>query len=411
MKITDLKARQIFDSRGNPTIEVDLTINQSFLGRYSVPSGASKGKFEAIEKRDGGRCYHGQGVTKSVAMINEKIALLLVNKTFKTQCLLDSYIIELDNTHNKSNLGSNITLGISAAFAKAAASLSGDKLYNYFAITDIIIPTPMVNVINGGLHADNSLAIQEILIIPKKINNIEEELRIVSEIYQQLKKNLMRCGYNTNVGDEGGFAPDIHDIEECLDQVLKAARMVGYQGGRDFYLALDCAANEFYINNLYNINPHKPPITTEELLDFYFYQIDKYPILSIEDPFAETDYKGWETITQAFYNKILIVGDDLFVTNSAKLKLGISHKLANTILIKMNQIGTITETINCIKLARKHKIKHIISHRSGETEDVTISHLSVGTGAYYLKSGSIARSERVSKYNELIRINEFLMSE
>jgi enolase len=408
VQITALKARQIFDSRGTPTVEADLIIDGKFLGRAAVPSGASKGRYEALEKRDGGKAFNGNGVLNAVEIINNKIFPYLLQTSCSDQAELDKFLINLDGTENKSNFGANALLAVSVAYAKAVAEALNKPLFSTIGGAIKKIPTPMLNIINGGVHADNGLSIQEFMIVPKRVDDIRQNLRIAAEVYQELKNILRAQSYKTNTGDEGGFAPELDDTATVLEYILQAIEQSGYKPGVDVCLALDCAANEFYSQDGYCLNRGKDVLSTAEMVNFYADLCEKYPIVSIEDPFAEDDHLGWQQMTKKIGDKVNIVGDDLFVTNSQKLESGIENKLANAVLIKMNQIGTLGETLHCIDLANKNNFTNIISHRSGETEDTTIAHLAVATGAPYLKAGAISRTDRVCKYNELLRIQELL---
>ena len=407
MKITYLKSRQIFDSRGNPTVETDLIINDKFFGRASVPSGASKGIFEAIELRDKSKDYNGEGVLISVEKINNEIKRKILDVKFNSQEDLDNFLIKLDGTANKSNLGANTILSISIAFAKAMANLKNKQLFEVITnSSNYSLPKPMLNIINGGAHADNGLDIQEFMIVPVKYDSISKNLKIACEIFHSLKKVLKKNHFKVNTGDEGGFAPDIKTTNQALNLIVEAIQYAGYKLGTEVCLALDIAANELYVNGKYNFNGEKNTLTNIELVEYYKKLCNEYPIISIEDPFFEQDYEGWRLLNQKIGDKIRIIGDDLFVTNPIKLKQGIDQKLANSILIKMNQIGTLTETLESINIAKKYNFTHIISHRSGETEDTTIAHMAVATKSPFIKTGSISRTDRVCKYNELIRIEE-----
>ncbi|MFQ3307305.1 MAG: enolase [Candidatus Midichloriaceae bacterium] len=409
MKITFLKARQIFDSRGNPTIETDLILDDQYFGRASIPSGASKGKFEALELRDNTKDYCGKSVFKAIDIINNTLSSKLFDLNITSQKDLDSFLIEIDGTNNKSNLGANTILSISLAFAKAQACLMNKQLFQSWQNkNDIFMPYPMLNIINGGIHADNQLDIQEFMIVPTKYETITHNLKIAYEVYQNLKKILISKNYTINTGDEGGFAPNINSSDHALDLIIEAIEKSGYIPGKDVSLALDVAANELYSQKKYNLREKNGSVSPIELVDFYKNLCSKYPIISIEDPFDEEDTEHWKILTKELGDKISVVGDDLFVTNPEKLKNGIAEKLANSILIKMNQIGTLTETFESIEIAKKNNFTTIISHRSGETEDTSISHLAVATQSKFIKAGAIARTDRVCKYNELIRIEELL---
>ena len=407
MKITYLKSRQIFDSRGNPTVETDLMINDKFFGRAAVPSGASKGIFEAIELRDKNKDYNGKGVLGAVEKINNEIKSKILNIKFDSQEDLDNFLIKLDGTMNKSNLGANTILSISIAFAKARANHGQKQLFQVIENTnDYSLPKPMLNIINGGAHADNGLDIQEFMIVPVKYNSISKNLKVACEVFHSLKKILKKNSFKVNSGDEGGFAPDIKTTNQALSLIVEAIEFAGYKLKTEVCLALDVAANELYVDGKYNFSGENIRLTNVELVEYYKELCDKYPIISIEDPFFEQDHEGWKLLNKKIGNTINIVGDDLFVTNPLKLKEGIDQKLANSILIKMNQIGTLTETLESINIAKKHNFTHIISHRSGETEDTTIAHIAVATKSPFIKTGSISRTDRVCKYNELIRIEE-----
>ena len=407
MKITYLKSRQIFDSRGNPTVETDLMINDKYFGRAAVPSGASKGIFEAIELRDKNKDYNGKGVLNAVEKINNEIKNKILNIKFSAQEDLDNFLIKLDGTKNKSNLGANTILSISIAFAKARANLENKQLFEVITnSSDYSLPKPMLNIINGGAHADNGLDIQEFMIVPVKYNSISKNLKIACEVFHSLKKILKKNSFKVNSGDEGGFAPDIKTTNQALSLIVEAIESAGYKLKTEICLALDVAANELYVDGKYNFNGENTRLTNVELVEYYKKLCDKYPIISIEDPFFEQDYEGWKLLNQKIGDKIKIVGDDLFVTNPIKLKQGVEQELANSILIKMNQIGTLTEALESINIAKKHNFTHIISHRSGETEDTTIAHIAVATKSPFIKTGSISRTDRVCKYNELIRIEE-----
>ncbi|WPX96856.1 phosphopyruvate hydratase [Candidatus Bandiella euplotis] len=409
MKITGIKARQIFDSRGLPTIETDLTLNNSYFGRASIPSGASKGMHEALELRDGDEGYHGKSVLKAVNLINEELGPHMLNFSFQSQEELDQFLIDLDGTVNKSALGANTILSISIAFAKARASVMGKHLFQTLTTNNrFTLPKPMLNIINGGVHADNGLDIQEFMIVPVKYTDINQNLKVACEIFHSLRGILKIGGYKVNTGDEGGFAPDIKSTNAALDLIVQAIEVAGYKLEKDVCLALDVAANELYQNGRYQLKSEGVQLTNLELIKFYEELCSKYPIISIEDPLSETDLEGWKMITQRLGQKIKIVGDDLFVTNPKKLQQGIDEHLANAILIKINQIGTMTETLKSIDLAASNNFTNIISHRSGETEDTTIAHLAVATSSQYIKTGSISRTDRVCKYNELMRIEEIV---
>lgn len=403
-KIKDIKAREILDSRGNPTVEVDVILESGIIGRASVPSGASTGEREALELRDNDpKRYNGKGVLKAIENVY-KIKEHLIGLDSLNQELIDKTMISLDGTKNKNNYGANAILGISMANLKAAANYKKIPLYQYFG-KEISMPRPMMNILNGGMHADNGLDFQEFMIIPEA-STFKERLRIGAEIFHSLKKVLKDNNLNTAVGDEGGFAPNINTNEEALNYIIEAINKAGYIPGKNVFLALDVAASEFYENGIYKLKGENKNLTTDELIDYFENLINKYPIISIEDPVDQNDWEGFTKITQKIGNKIQLVGDDLFVTNKEYLQKGIDSKAGNAILIKVNQIGTITETIETINLAKKHNYKTIISHRSGETEDTTIADLAVGLNLGQIKTGSLSRTDRVCKYNQLLRIEE-----
>ena len=403
-KITEIHAREILDSRGNPTVEVDVTLESGALGRAAVPSGASTGVREALELRDKEERFLGKGVQKAVNNVNTIIREKLIGMDAKNQELIDNTMLLLDGTKNKSNLGANATLGVSLAVLKATANEENTPLYKYVG-EGKTLPYPMMNIINGGAHADNHLDFQEFMIIPK-MDTIKERVRVGAEVFHTLKKVLKEKGYNTNVGDEGGFAPDLQSNEEGFKVIIEAIEKAGYKPGIDIAIGIDVAASEFYENGKYNVDGKL--LTTEELINFYEELVTKYPIISIEDPVDENDWEGFTLITQKLGDKIQLVGDDLFVTNIECLQKGIDNNAGNAILLKLNQIGTYTETIKTIELAKKHNYKTIISHRSGETEDTTIADLAVGLNLGQIKTGSMSRTDRVCKYNQLLRIEEEL---
>ncbi len=408
MEIKSIKAREILDSRGNPTIESDVILSDNSMGRASSPSGASTGSKEALELRDGGSRYLGKGVLTAVNNVNNIIAKEILGKEFASQADLDNFLIQLDGTENKSSLGANAILSVSLGFAKAFAASKHMQLFQSIREKEISIPRPMMNIINGGAHADNALDIQEFMIIPLKYSNFGEALRMGAEVFHTLKKILHERDYNTNIGDEGGFAPALGSTEECLDLILTAIEKAGYKQGEDLALGLDVAASEFYENGLYQLKGENKILNSDQMIKYFEKLVNSYPIISIEDPLSEFDCEGWKNITKALGSKIQIVGDDIFVTNPKILSQGIKNKVANAILIKLNQIGTLTETIETVKLAQQNNYKAIISHRSGETEDTTISHLSVALNAGQIKTGSLCRTDRVAKYNELLRIEEYI---
>lgn len=400
MKITNLYAREILDSRGNPTVECELA-TENFTIRASVPSGASTGTNEALELRDGGSRYHGKGVTKAVNNVNTIIKNALIGKELN-QKVLDNLLLELDGTKNKTNLGANAILSVSLCIMKAIAKSQNREIYELFD-GPYTMPYPMMNIINGGVHATSSLEIQEFMIVPNQ-STFKERLRCGAEIFQTLKSILKQNGFSTSVGDEGGFAPTFKTIEEALDYIILAIKESGYIPGKDVNLALDAAASEFYKDGKYTIN--KKELTKEELINYYITLTETYPIISIEDAFSEDDIDSIKKLTELIGNKIMLVGDDYFVTNIKYLQKGITEKYNNAILLKANQIGTITEMLETIKLAKDSGFKTIISHRSGETEDTFISQMAVGLNLGYIKTGSLCRGERIAKYNELLRIEE-----
>ncbi|MBW2186193.1 MAG: phosphopyruvate hydratase [Desulfuromonadales bacterium C00003068] len=410
-EIMDIYAREILDSRGNPTIEVDVLLETGVLGRAAVPSGASTGEREALELRDGDKSrYLGKGVEKAVNNVNETICDALIGWEASDQAGIDAKLIELDDTETKSNLGANAMLGVSLACARAAAEESGLPFYQYLGGPNAKeLPVPMMNIINGGEHADNNVDIQEFMIMPVGAPSFKEALRMGAEIFHALKKVLKDKGYNTAVGDEGGFAPDLKSNEEALEVIMEAIDAAGYKAGTDILLALDVAASEIFSDGKYNFANEAQPIkTAEETIAFYSDLVDRYPIISIEDGLAENDWAGWKLMTDQLGDKIQIVGDDLFVTNTKILKEGISKGVANSILIKVNQIGTLTETLEAIEMAKRAGYTAVISHRSGETEDTTIADLAVATNAGQIKTGSLCRTDRICKYNQLLRIEDEL---
>lgn len=405
-------ARQILDSRGTPTIEVDVVLSDGSLGRAAVPSGASTGAHEAVELRDGiKKDYFGKTVLKAVKNVNEKIAPELIAKNIDPydQVRLDEFLIALDGTENKGNLGANAILGVSLATARAAAQSVGRYLYEYIGGTNCkLLPVPMMNILNGGKHADNNVDLQEFMIMPVGANSFSRALQIGAEVFGNLKKVLKEKGYNTSVGDEGGFAPDLKSNEEALEVIMKAIENAGYKPGEDVMLALDPASTEFYDakKKIYELKGEKRKLSSAEMIAFYADLIKKYPIISIEDGLAEDDWDGWKMMTEKLGKKIQIVGDDLYVTNIKRLARGIEEKASNSILIKLNQIGTLTETLDAIEMAKKAGFTAVVSHRSGETEDSTIADVVVATGAGQIKTGSICRTDRICKYNQLLRIEE-----
>ena len=405
-KIKDVIGREILDSRGNPTVEVDVILESGIIGRAAVPSGASTGVREALEMRDGGTRYMGKGVLNAVSHVNNELRDLVIGMDALNQKELDYAMIKLDGTDTKSRFGANAILGVSMAALKAAAQYKKMPLYRYIG-DGKTLPRPMMNIINGGAHADNKLDFQEFMIIPNR-DTIKERLRVGAEVFHNLKKVLNEKGLATGVGDEGGFAPDLNSNSEGFDLIIEAIKKAGYEPGVDVNLAIDVAASEFYEDGKYNLVGENRSLTTEELVDFYVELTNKYPIISIEDPVDENDWEGFRLITERLGDKIQLVGDDLFVTNKKCLQMGIDNHAGNAILLKVNQIGTITETLETIELARKNNYKTIISHRSGETEDTTIAHLAVGLDLGQIKTGSMSRTDRICKYNELIRIEEEL---
>ncbi len=406
MRILDVKGREILDSRGNPTVEVDVILENGVMGRAAVPSGASTGSREALEMRDGGKRYMGKGVLNAVNNVNTLIRPVVIGMEVEDQKALDYKMIELDGTPNKSKLGANAILGVSMAALKAAAINAHKPLYRYIGEGNSL-PRPMMNIINGGAHADNSLDFQEYMIIPMQ-KSFKDIMRVASEVFHTLKSILKSRGLATSVGDEGGFAPNLKSNEEGFKLIMEAITKAGYKPGVDVCMAIDVAASEFYQDGKYNLVGEDRSLTTDELINYYEELITKYPIISIEDPVDENDWEGFSKITQKLGDKIQLVGDDLFVTNKEYLQKGISLHAGNAILLKVNQIGTITETLETIELARAYNYKTIISHRSGETEDTTIAHLAVGLNLGQIKTGSISRTDRICKYNELLRIEEEL---
>lgn len=407
MKITDVKAREILDSRGNPTVEVDVYLEDGSMGRAEVPSGASTGEREALELRDGDKSrYLGKGVLKAVANVNGPLRDLVLGLDAYNQKALDYAMIEADGTETKSKFGANAILGISMATLKAAAISKKLPLYRYVG-EGTTLPRPMMNIINGGAHADNKLDFQEFMILPEA-SSLKERVRIGAEVFHSLKKVLNEKGLATGVGDEGGFAPNLESNREGFELIMEAIKRAGYTPGVDVNLGIDVAASEFYKDGNYVLAGEGRTLSTAELVDFYEELVNNYPIISIEDPVDENDWEGFSLITERLGDKIQLVGDDLFVTNKKCLQMGIDHKAGNAILLKVNQIGTITETIETIELAKSHGYKTVISHRSGETEDTTISDLAVGLDLGQIKTGSLSRTDRICKYNQLIRIEEEL---
>jgi len=409
-KITALKAREILDSRGFPTLEAEIHLADGSIATAAVPSGASTGSLEAHELRDGDKArFLGKGVLKAVANVNTKIASKLIGFDAEKQKEIDQLMIELDGTENKDSLGANAILVVSLAAAKASAISKKIPLFEYLGGSEArVLPVPMMNIINGGKHADNKIDIQEFMIMPVAASSVRDAIRIGAEIFQHLKSLLKKDGHNTNVGDEGGFAPNLDSTKEALDYVAKATQKAGYELGSEVVLALDAASTEFYKNGKYDLEGEGRILTSDELVRYYEELVNNYPIFSIEDACAEDDYEGWKNITKVLGKKIQLVGDDLFVTNPKILQKGIADHMANAMLVKFNQIGTLSETLNAINIAKSAGYNNIISHRSGETEDTTIAHIAVATNAGQIKTGSLCRSDRTAKYNELIRIEEYL---
>ena len=408
--IDDIFAREILDSRGNPTVEVDVTLEDGTMGSAAVPSGASTGAHEAVEKRDGDKTrYMGKGVLSAVAAVNGEIAETLVGFDASEQQAIDAAMIALDGTPNKSRLGANAILGVSLAVAKAAADASAMPLYRYVGGTAArILPVPMMNIINGGEHADNPIDIQEFMIMPVAAENIRDAVRMGSEVFHTLKKQLSEAGLFTGIGDEGGFAPNLNSTRDALDFILKSIEKAGYTPGQDIYLALDCAATEYYRNGAYELSGEGISLSSEQNVAYLADLSRDYPILSIEDGMAEDDWDGWAMLTRELGDKVQLVGDDLFVTNPERLARGIAEGCANSMLVKVNQIGTLSETLKAVDMAHRARFTNVMSHRSGETEDTTIADLAVATNCGQIKTGSLARSDRLAKYNQLIRIEEQL---
>ena len=408
--IFDVHAREILDSRGNPTVEAEVTLASGAFGRAAVPSGASTGTFEAVELRDGDKSrYLGKGVTKAVENVNEIIAPEIIGLDALDQAKIDKVLIELDGTPNKAKLGANAILGVSLAVAKAAAEFTGLSLYRYIGGTNACeLPVPLMNILNGGKHADSGVDIQEFMIAPCGLKTFKDALRAGTEVFHHLAKVLKRRGYSTGVGDEGGFAPNLHSSDEAIEVIIEAIQLAGYEPGKDIYLALDTAASELYKDGIYVFEREGARRNIDEMIEFYQELVEKYPIISLEDVLAEEDWEGWKKITFALGEKVQLIGDDLFVTNKERLLRGIKEKCCNSILIKLNQIGTLTETLETIEVARKAGYTSVVSHRSGETEDTTISDLVVGCNTGQIKTGSLCRTERIAKYNQLLRIEEEL---
>ncbi|MEO0765153.1 MAG: phosphopyruvate hydratase [Pseudomonadota bacterium] len=408
--IIDIHAREILDSRGNPTVEVDVTLEDGTMGRAAVPSGASTGAHEAVEKRDGDKSrYMGKGVLEAVTAVNGEIAEALVGIDATEQVEIDSVMIELDGTPNKARLGANAILGVSLAVAKAAAEYTQQPLFRYVGGTSArVLPVPMMNIINGGEHADNPIDIQEFMIMPVAADNIREAVRMGSEVFHTLKKELTAAGYATGIGDEGGFAPAINSTRDALDFIMKSIEKAGYTPGEEIYLALDCAATEYYKDGAYVMAGEGKTLTSAENAAYLAALVDDYPIISIEDGMGEDDWDGWKLLTDTIGDRVQLVGDDLFVTNPTRLATGIEKGSANSMLVKVNQIGTLTETLKAVDMAHRARFTNVMSHRSGETEDATIADLAVATNCGQIKTGSLSRSDRLAKYNQLIRIEEML---
>ncbi|MEM6589387.1 MAG: phosphopyruvate hydratase [Pseudomonadota bacterium] len=408
--IIDIHAREILDSRGNPTVEVDVVLDDGTMGRAAVPSGASTGAHEAVEKRDGDKArYLGKGVLEACASVNGEIAEALAGMDATEQVAIDEAMIELDGTPNKERLGANAILGVSLAVAKAAADFTTQPLFRYVGGTSArMLPVPMMNIINGGEHADNPIDIQEFMIMPVSADTIRDGVRMGAEVFHTLKKELSDAGLSTGIGDEGGFAPDISSTRAALDFILQSIEKAGYKPGEDIYLALDCAATEYFKGGKYEISGEGLSLSPEENADYLKALVSDYPIISIEDGMSEDDWDGWVALTQAIGDKVQLVGDDLFVTNPSRLAEGIAKGAANSMLVKVNQIGTLTETLRAVDMAHRAGMTNVMSHRSGETEDATIADLAVATNCGQIKTGSLARSDRLAKYNQLIRIEEAL---
>ncbi|MGV8939573.1 MAG: phosphopyruvate hydratase [Allorhizobium sp.] len=407
--ITDIIGREILDSRGNPTVEVDVYLEDGSMGRAAVPSGASTGAHEAVELRDGGRRYHGKGVEKAVEAVNSELFDAVGGLEAENQIQIDNIMMELDGTPNKSRLGANAILGVSLAVAKAAAEATGLPLYRYVGGPNAhVLPVPMMNIINGGAHADNPIDFQEFMIMPVGAESMRDALRMGSEVFHVLKKELSAQGFNTNVGDEGGFAPGLKSAPEALDFIMKSIEKAGYRPGEDIFLALDCAATEFYKDGKYVMAGEGRTLEAGAMADYLAELAGNYPIISIEDGMAEDDWDGWKVLTDKIGATCQIVGDDLFVTNTARLRDGIKMGVANSILVKVNQIGTLSETLDAVSTAHKAAYTAVMSHRSGETEDSTIADLAVATNCGQIKTGSLSRSDRLAKYNQLLRIEEGL---
>lgn len=410
VEIINIVARQILDSRCFPTVEVEVYLEDGTMGRAAVPSGASTGIYEAVELRDGKKDYYmGKGVLKAVENVNDTIAEELIGCNVFDQTYIDKMLIELDGSNNKGNLGANAILGVSLAVAQAAANYLGLPLYQYVGgVNAKVLPVPMMNIINGGSHADNSVDLQEFMVMPVGFDNFDKAVQACAEVYHALKKTLNDKGYSTGVGDEGGFAPNLKSNAEAIEVILEAIKKAGYEPGKDIFIAIDAASSEYYKDGKYVLENEGKTLTASEMVDFFEDWVNKYPIISIEDGMAEEDWEGWKLLTDRLGKKVQLVGDDLFVTNTQRLEEGIKKGVANSILIKLNQIGTLTETLNAIEMANRAGYTAVISHRSGETEDTTIADLVVAVNAGQIKTGAPARSERVAKYNQLIRISEEL---
>ncbi len=412
--ISNVIAREILDSRGNPTVEVDIELESGFTGRAAVPSGASTGEHEAVELRDGDKSrYLGKGVLKAVKNVNEIIAPEVCGMDAMNQIQLDKVLVELDGTETKSNLGANAILGVSLAAAKAVANALDVPLFRYLGGTNAkMLPVPMMNILNGGKHADNNVDLQEFMIMPIGAPSFREALRMGAEVFHTLRKVLNDKGYITTTGDEGGFAPNLQSNEEALQVIMQSIEKAGYKPGKDIFIALDPASSEFYKDGKYILKAEKDSVkTSAEMVEFYAKWVENYPIFSIEDGLAEDDWDGWKLLTERIGNKVQLVGDDLFVTNTKRLKQGIDKGIANSILVKVNQIGTLTESLNAIFMAMTNKYTAVVSHRSGETEDTTISDIAVATNAGQIKTGSLCRTDRICKYNQLLRIEQLLGEE
>ena len=408
-EIIDVYAREVLDSRGNPTVEADVILESGILGRAIVPSGASTGEREALELRDGGSRYLGKGVKKAVNNVIEIIGPVITGMDAAEQAVIDSTMITLDGTETKKKLGANAILAVSLAVAKAAAEEAGLPLYQYLGGPNAKeLPVPMMNVLNGGAHADNNVDFQEFMIIPAGAKNCTEAIRIGAEVFHNLKAVLKKKGHNTAVGDEGGFAPNLRSNEEACQVILEAVQKAGYKAGKDVFLGLDVASSEFYKNGVYNLEGEGKKLTAEKMIKFYENWIRQYPIITIEDGMSEKDWKGWKMLTDHLGKKVQLVGDDIFVTNTKIFKKGIDEGIANSILIKLNQIGTLTETLDAIEMAKRAGYTAVVSHRSGESEDATIADLAVATNCGQIKTGSLSRTDRIAKYNQLIRIEEEL---